>query len=96
MPIDFLLVIWYNVCKEGEKMKKRRKGVGEGILPKINSKAASAFEDAFMVLFEFGEPTFRHYVSQQPAHVQQDIFDVFRLFKLCIENELLDEEVSDE
>jgi hypothetical protein len=66
----------------------KRKGVGEGILPRIDSKVAAYFEDAFMVLLEFGEVTFRHYVSQQPPHVQQEIFDVFRLFKMSIENEL--------
>ena len=69
-------------------MKKRRKGIGEGILPRIDTKRASAFEDAFVVLLEFGEGTFRHYVSQQPAHIQEEIFDVFRLFRLSIENGL--------
>jgi len=62
---------------------------GTGILPRIHAKYAATFEDAFVVLVEFGEQTFVHYTSQRPAKEQQDIFDVFALFRKSIVKELL-------
>jgi len=75
-----------------KKITKDRVGVGEGILPRIHAKSARAFEDAFIVLIEFGEQTFKHYVSQQPPKVQQEIFDVFELFALVIKEECGDDQ----
>jgi len=71
-------------------MVKLRTKVGDGILPRIHAKSAAEFEDAFMILIEFGEQTFRHYVSGKSAKVQQEIFDVFRLFTLKIEESCQD------
>lgn len=62
-----------------------RKSVGDGLLPVINKKSANSFEEAFVVLVEFGEQTFKHYVSQQTPKVQQEIYDVFRLFRLALQ-----------
>jgi hypothetical protein len=62
----------------------KRKAVGSGMVPHIHQKQAQLFEDAFVVLCDFGEQTFAHYVSQKNPREQQEIFDVFRLFKMRI------------
>jgi len=82
LPIDKLCKLVYN--RDMENIVKPRASVGEGILPRIHAKSASAFEDAFLILIEFGEQTFKHYVSLQPYKTQQEIYNVFRLFALKI------------
>jgi len=61
---------------------------GTGVLPRIHAKYASSFEEAFVILCDFGEQTFIHYVSQRPAKEQQDIYDTFELFRKAIVEEL--------
>jgi len=61
---------------------------GTGIIPRIHAKYASSFEEAFVILADFGEQTFIHYVSQRPAKEQQDIYDTFMLFQKEIIEEL--------
>lgn len=69
-----------------------RKGIGRGILPRIHQKQAASFEDAFVVLCDFGDQTFTHFVSQKSAGEQQDIFDVFTFFKKVILQSFEEEE----
>jgi len=63
---------------------------GKGILPRIHAKYASTFEDAFVILADFGEQTFVHYVSRRPPKEQQDIYDTFKLFGKVIKEALDD------
>ena len=69
-----------------------RKGIGNGILPRIHQKQAASFEDAFVVLCDFGDQTFTHYMSQKSAVEQQDVFDVFTFFKKVILKALAEKE----
>ena len=62
---------------------------GTGILPRIHAKYAASFEDAFVILIEFGEQTFKHYVSLRPHREQQDIYDTMALFRKSIVQESL-------
>lgn len=60
---------------------KKRTDVGKGIIPRVYQKPALLFEDAFVVLCDFGDQTFTHYVSQKNHREQQEIFDMFMLLR---------------
>lgn len=62
-----------------------RKKPGQGILPLINIESAHAFEDAFVVLVDFGEREFTNYVSCKPVNEQERVFNVIALFKAVLE-----------